>query len=66
MKKINLRFLNDPMNRGKHLIFIAGKVFKAKDGREALRILNRVHHEYPRQKVTLTYVPKADTLILFQ
>ena len=64
-KKISLRLLNDPTNRGKHLICVAGKVFKARNGKEALRILNQIHKKYPQRKVTLTYMPKADTLILF-
>jgi hypothetical protein len=63
-KKIIFKFLSDPSNRGRHLIFVAGKVFKAKTGREARQILAQIHKEYPRKKITLTYVPKADTLIL--
>ncbi len=66
MKKTNVfRVLSDPASRGKHLIFVAGKVFKARTGKEARRILDRIHREYPKKKIALTYVPKADSLILF-
>lgn len=61
---IDLRLLNNPTYRGKHLICVSGRVFKAKNGEEAKKILNRVHQEYPHQKITLAYVPKEDTLIL--
>ena len=59
-----LRLLNNPANRGRHLILVAGKVFRAKDGRQALRILKYVHETFPKKKVTLTYIPKSDSLIL--
>lgn len=62
---INLKLLSDPANRGKHLICVAGKVFKARNAREARKILDRIELKYPKQKVTLAYVPKSDTLILF-
>ena len=61
---MNIKALNDPMNRGKHLICVAGRIFKARNGKEAKRILSRIHKEYPHQKITLAYVPKDDTLIL--
>lgn len=62
---LNLRLLGDPTNRGKHLICVGSRVFKASNGKEAKRILNRIHRDYPHQKITLAYVPKEDTLILF-
>ncbi|MBI4358153.1 MAG: hypothetical protein HY584_02540 [Candidatus Omnitrophica bacterium] len=62
--KAILKLLGDSANRGKHLICVAGKVFKARNGREAKRILNRVHKEFPHQKITLAYVPKEDSLVL--
>lgn len=62
---IDLRLLSKPRNRGKHLICVGGRVFKAKNGQEAKKVLNRIHREYPHQKITLAYIPKEDTLILF-
>lgn len=63
--RILLKLLSDPANRGKHLICVGGKVFTARTGTQALKVLNRVHTKYPKKKVTLAYAPKADTLILF-
>lgn len=63
--KTSLKFLSDPKNRGKHVIVVAGRVFTAKDAKRARQILNQVRNKFPHQKITLTYVPKADTLILF-
>lgn len=62
---ILLKLLSRPANRGKHLICVGGKVFTARTGTQALKILERVHQKYPKEKVTLAYAPKADTLILF-
>lgn len=65
MKKgVRLKFLSDPANRGMHLVIVAGKVFRARNGNQAKRVLQKIRQEYPKQKVTLTYIPKADTLIL--
>ena len=61
-----LKVMSNPKYRGKHLIMIAGKVFVAKTGREAVRIFNRVTKKYSNQTPTIAYVPKADTLILWQ
>lgn len=63
-KSFALKLLNNPANRGKHLICVGGRIFKARNGREAKQILERVRERYPKQKVTLAYVPKSDTLIL--
>ena len=65
LEKIRLKILRNPTYRGKHMIFVAGKIFTAKDGREAKKILDRIEKKFPRKRVTLTYIPKADTLILF-
>ena len=61
---IDLKLLNNPVHRGKHLICVGGRVFKAKDGEAAKKILSRIHRDYSHQKITLAYVPKEDTLIL--
>lgn len=60
-----LRAISNPAYRGKHLIMIAGKIFIAKTGKEAARIFDRLTKKYCNQTPTITYVPKADTLILW-
>lgn len=64
-RRMSFKFLSNPGNRGKHLICVGGRIFTARNGKEARQILSRVHEKYPQKKVTLTYIPKADTLILF-
>jgi hypothetical protein len=60
-----LKVMSDPKYRGRHLVMIAGKVFAAKSAKEAARIFNKVTKKYSRQIPTITYIPKADTLILW-
>lgn len=62
---IPLKQMSDPVNQGKHLIFVGRKVFRARTGPQALRLLQRIRKKYPHQKISLTYIPKADALILF-
>ncbi len=59
------KVLNDPHYRGYHVILVAGKVFKAKTGEAASKILNAVRNDYPKQIPEITYIPDADTLILW-
>lgn len=59
-----LKVMSNPKYRGRHLVMIAGKVFAAKTAKEAARIFNEVTKKYSRKTPTITYVPKADTLIL--
>lgn len=57
--------LNDPRYRGFHVIVVAGKVFKAKTGERASKILEEIHRKYPREIPAITYIPDADSLILW-
>lgn len=50
--------------RGKHVIVAAGKVFTAKTGSKASNILEMVRKKYPQEIPAVTYIPKADSLIL--
>jgi len=59
-----LNVLNNPQYRGKHVIVIAGKVYTAKSGLEANRVLDKLEKLYPKETPAITYIPKADTLIL--
>lgn len=60
-----VNIMSDPAYRGKHVIVIAGKVFTAKTGRAANIILDKLEKKYPKETPALTYIPKADTLILW-
>lgn len=57
--------MNDPRYRGYHVIVVAGKVFKARTGERASQILDKVGKKYPKNIPEITYIPDADTLILW-
>lgn len=59
------QILNDPKYKGKHVIVVAGQVFTANTGDGASKILDEVDHKYPDQIPAITYIPDADTLILW-
>ena len=54
----------DPKLKGKHIVMIAGRIFAARTGKEAIKIFNKVTKQYPNQQPTVTYIPKEDSLIL--
>lgn len=65
-KKITMEMvLNNPSYRGFHVIVVAGRVFKAKTGEGASQILDDVQKKYPKEIPEITYIPDADTLILW-
>ncbi|PIU03508.1 hypothetical protein COT44_02675 [Candidatus Shapirobacteria bacterium CG08_land_8_20_14_0_20_39_18] len=65
-KKITMEIaMNDPRNKGYHLIVVAGKLFKAKTGEGALKILEEVDKKFPKATPEITYIPKAQSLILW-
>ena len=57
--------MSNPAYKGKHIIVIAGKVFTAKTGNQANKILDRLEKKYPNEIPAITYIPKADALILW-
>ena len=57
--------MNDPQYRGYHVIVAGGKVFKARTGEKASKILDEVRQKYPKEIPAITYIPDADTLILW-
>ena len=57
--------MSNPNYRGYHVIVVAGKVFKAKTGERASKILDEVRRKYPKEIPAITYIPDADTLILW-
>lgn len=60
-----MHIMSDPKYRGKHLAIVAGKVFVAKTGKEINSIIDRLERKYPDEVPVMTYIPKADTLILW-
>lgn len=70
MKKVSskvtmVNVMSNPIYKGKHVIVIAGKVFTAKTGNQANKILDRLEKKYPNEIPAITYIPKADALILW-
>lgn len=57
--------MNDPTNRGYHIIVAAGKLFKAKTGEGASKILKEIRKKYPKEIPEITYLPDVDSLILW-
>ena len=51
--------------RGKQVMIVGGKIFAAGTGRQAERLFQRLVKTYPRQTPLITYIPKADSLILW-
>lgn len=65
-KKVTMMsVLNNPVYRGYHVVVAAGKVYKAKTGERASEILKMVRKKHPRAIPEITYIPDADTLILW-
>ena len=55
---------NNPKYRGRHVIAVGDKIFTAKTGQKAGRIIEQAHQDYPNLTLKITYVPDADVLIL--
>ncbi len=60
-----LNILGNPKYKGKHIIVISNKVFTAKTGKQANKLLDKLEKKYPDETPAITYVPKTDTLILW-
>jgi len=66
LEKITIeKVMANPRYRGYHVIVVAGKVFKARTGEGASKILDEVQKKYPNEIPEITYLPDADTLILW-
>lgn len=59
------KILNDTAYKGKHVIVVAGRIFTANTGEGAAKILEQVERDYPDEIPEITYIPDADTLILW-
>jgi len=64
-KRITMeKVMDDPRYRGYHVIVVAGKVFKARTGQGASKILRQIRKDYPGEISAITYIPDVDSLIL--
>ena len=54
----------NPRYRGKHVILAAGKVYTAKTGEGASKILEDIRRKQPDVTPEVAYLPKSGTLIL--
>lgn len=64
-KQTMIQIMGDPKYRGKHIILIKDEIFTAKTGESANKLLDKLEKKYPKETPAITYVPKADTLILW-
>lgn len=55
----------NPKYRGKHIVLVDGKVYSAKTGEGASKILLNVRKKYPNIVPEIAYLPKATSLILW-
>lgn len=58
------KIFGNPKFRGKHIVAVEGQVFTARTGKEAVRLFNKTVKKYPGKTPTVTYVPKAESLVL--
>ena len=70
MKKNNtspsllVKIYQDPKYRGKHVVVINDKIYATKTGKAKSLLLEKLLKQYPDKTPIITYIPKADTLIL--
>lgn len=51
--------------KGKHVMVVADKIFTAKTGQEAKKLWQKLRKQYPEKMPLVTYIPRADSLILW-
>ncbi len=54
----------NPHYRGKHIVLAAGKIYTAKTGEGAAKILAKIRQKQPNITPEVAYLPKAHSLIL--
>ncbi len=66
MKKVSMPdVFNNPRYRGKHVILASGKIYTAKTGEGAAKILKKLEETHPNVTPEVAYLPKARSLILW-
>lgn len=65
VKKISMMdIFKNPKYKGKHVVLAGDKIYTAKTGEGASKILLDVRKKYPNLTPEIAYLPKAHTLIL--
>lgn len=59
------KVFGNPRYRGKHVILAAGKIYTAKTGEGAAKILKDLRKNNPNVTPEVAYLPKAHSLILW-
>jgi len=54
----------NPLYQGRHVILAAGKIYTAKTGEGAAKILEKIRKKDPKITPEIAYLPKAHSLIL--
>jgi hypothetical protein len=62
--KLMDKVYSDPKYKGKHIIVIKDMIFAERSGDKMVKKFDEVTKKYPNDTPTLTYIPKADLLIL--
>lgn len=55
----------NPKYRGKHVVLVGGKIYSAKTGEGASKILRDVRESHPKLTPEIAYLPKSQSLILW-
>lgn len=58
-----IKRLSQPRYRGRHVVVMGEKIFTAKTGHKASLLLDDLTRKYPDRSLTVSYIPKADSLI---
>lgn len=62
--EVLLHKISQPQYKGKHIVFMGGKIYQAKTGKGASKLVKGLTKKFPDQTPTLAYIPKTDSLIL--
>lgn len=65
-KQLVHKIYSDPKYAGKHVVAIGGVIYAAKTGDEAAKIFAEQVKKHPGAMPMGTFIPEADTLILWQ
>jgi len=64
MSKIELNLYTNSRYRGKHIVMDGKKVYATSSSKKARRIFDQLAKAPHKKSISVTYIPKEDTLIL--